>query len=162
MENVSNNKKANKILCYFGIFFLTILLIIPPLFRLIFKEEKKEIKKDIVTTMKCNREMEEVDSTFLNNEPQAIQYSIIGNYLPKENETDSNKKYEAGISELLVKFSEYGTMEYDEIKNVSVIKFKASSVRGSADYELILTNQYTQAEYYKSQGFSCVKQTIEQ
>ena len=43
MNAIGNNKKVNLILCYVGLFFLVILLIMPPVFRLVFKEKKEEV-----------------------------------------------------------------------------------------------------------------------
>ena len=154
----NSNKNVNKVLCYVGLVFLVILLIIPPLFRLIFKEKQEEVKKDVITTMKCSKENEEVASTFLNDEPQVIQYSIIGDFSPKEDTSIETLT----PSEILTRFIEFGEITYNEEKNVSFLKFEASVARGSADYELILRNQPAQEEYFRSQGFSCIKQTIGQ
>lgn len=163
MNAIGNNKKINLILCYVGLFFLVILLIMPPVFRLVFKEKKEEVKKNVVVTMRCNKENEEVNSTFLNDEPQVIQYSIIGDYSIK-NESETNEKTESTLppSEIITKFAEFGNIVYHEENNTSVLKVVVSQARGSADYELLLRNQPTQEEYFKSQGFSCIKQTLEQ
>lgn len=164
MEKTGNNKMIIKVLCYIGLVFLIILLIIPPVFRLVFKEEKNDIKKNIVITMKCSKENENVASTFLNNEPQVIQYDVVGNYVSVEGSSGETKNTgnENLTSELLTRFSEYGPITYDEDKNISIIKFDVSGFKDSADYELLLRNQPAQEEYFKSQGFSCIKQTIEQ
>ena len=108
--------------------------------------------------MKCSKENEEVASTFLNDEPQVIQYSIIGDFSPKEDTSIET----LAPSEILTRFIEFGEITYNEEKNVSFLKFEASVERGSADYELILRNQPAQEEYFRSQGFSCIKQTIGQ
>lgn len=163
MENVNSNKKVKKVFCYIGLFFLFILLIIPPVFRLVFKEKEVVIKKDIITTMRCDKENESVASTFLNDEPQVIQYSIVGDYsIKSESETTGKTENVLPPSEIITKFAEFGTIVYDEEKNMSTLRVVVSKAMGSADYELLLRNQPTQKDYFESQGFSCIKQTIEQ
>ena len=160
MENVGSNKKGKIILCYFGLVVLIILLAIPPVFRLVFQEQKEEVKKDVVDILKCEKPEESVVSTFLNNIPQNIQYSILGNYALKEGEKKEN--FEEGKSAVLAKFIEFATIEYDESTNISSLAFNTEKAKGTIDYDVLLANVGLQAEYFQGQGFSCTKQTIEQ
>ena len=163
MEKTSGNKKLTKVLCYVGLFFLIVLLLMPPVFRMVFKEEKKEVQKKIVTTMKCSKENENIGSTFLNDEPEVLQYDIVGNYSPIENTGEETNKTGPVVSnnELLDRLLGYGSVTYNEVLGVSIIKVDVSGMKGSDDYELYFRNQPTQEEYFKTQGFSCIKQTIE-
>ena len=159
MENVSSNKKGKKILCYISLVVLIILLILPPVFRLVFKEEKVEEKKDIVEILKCNNEKETVISSFLNSEPQRIQYTINGNYALNEEEKEN---VEEGPSVVLVKLSGYATLKYDEEKNITSMNFNPTKAKGTIDYDVIFANVGLQAEYFKSHDFNCSKQISEQ
>ena len=113
--------------------------------------------------MRCDKENESVASTFLNDEPQVIQYSIVGDYsIKSESETTGKTENVLPPSEIITKFAEFGTIVYDEEKNMSTLRVVVSKAMGSADYELLLRNQPTQKDYFESQGFSCIKQTLEQ
>lgn len=155
MENaktsIKKNKTFKKILCYFSLVVLTILLFIPALFRLIFKEEKPTVKEDVVSILNCEKSEESVRSTFLNDTPKNILYKIKGNY-----ETITDEEEETmSLNPVYKKLINYGQPVYDEANGISTIQFNTSVTENSIDYELIFSKLVNQEEYFRSQGFSC-------
>ena len=87
-----------KVLCYFGLFFLIILLLIPPGLRIFAKNlyPEEEKPKLVVNILNCNKETESVFSSYANTTPQTFQYKIKGNYV-LNNENNSNVDTEENL-----------------------------------------------------------------
>ena len=179
-ESISKKKRINHIICYFGLVILVILLFLPGIFKIFFKDSGEQKKEDVVVTLKCNKGSENINSSFLNNEPQYIMYSFQGKYEVTENdeeksETEQNnsnsqvnennqtinnnqntESSNINVSETLLKrFLNYSTISYSEADNTSSIRVQVSLTRGSSDYELVYSNISVQEDFFRSQGFIC-------
>ncbi len=162
VENASKKKATKRVLCYIALVFLVILLFTPMVFKIVFKDEKKqETKKDVITSLKCEKDIESISSSFKNDIPQNASYRIKGS-IEKTNE--NGEKQENEILQVdrpvLRKFQSISSVEYDELENITSININVGSIRGSVDYELIFANISLQEEYFRTQGFTCTKETI--
>ena len=155
MENaktsIKKGKTIKKVLCYFGLVVLVILLFIPWVFRLVFKEKAPVVKKEVVTVLSCEKSGESIRSTFVNDEPMSILYKIVGSY-----EMNNEQDLESVVNNAVFKkFINYGAPVYNEEEGTSSIKFNVSATHGSLDYEIIFNNITNQEEFFRSNNFSC-------
>ena len=162
VENASKKKATKRVLCYIALVFLVILLFTPMVFKIVFKDEKKqETKKDVITSLKCEKDIESISSSFKNDIPQNASYRIKGSI---ETTNENGEKQENEILQVdrpvLRKFQSISSVEYDELENITSININVGSIRGSVDYELIFANISLQEEYFRTQGFTCTKETI--
>ena len=168
--NNAKNKKLKHALCYFSLVILVILLFTPMVFRIVFSEKKKNnTNKSVVTILQCNKANESIRSSFLNDVPQNISYTISGNHaIEKESEeeqVDLDEKEEENTQNsdasnpIITKFSSYSSFIYNEQNNSSSMSFNVEVTKGTVDYELHFSTITVQEEYFKSQGFSCTKET---
>lgn len=162
VENASKKKATKRVLCYIALVFLVILLFTPMVFKIVFKDEKKqETKKDVITSLKCEKDIESISSSFKNDIPQNASYRIKGSI---ETANENGEKQENEILQVdrpvLRKFQSISSVEYDELENITSININVGSIRGSVDYELIFANISLQEEYFRTQGFTCTKETI--
>ena len=154
-SNIKKNKMFKKILCYFGLVVLNILLFAPMICRIAFKDTKPKVKEDVIVILNCEKTDESVRSTFVNDEPINISYNIRGNY---EQATDED--IETIINNpVLKKLISYSRPVYNEETNLSTIKFNVSATRGSLDYEIVFSNITNQEEFFRSNNFSCNRMT---
>ncbi len=160
-NNINKNKSLKKLMCYISLVFLVILLFIPVVFRIVFKEKKEEKKVDVITVLSCESSDESINSTFLNDEPKNILYQVLGNYnsTPSTEESEDETKDEntpnIGEKPVLKKLIHFGKLTYDEEQNISSLRVSVSDIVGSLDYEIIFSTVNNQEAYYKMQGFSC-------
>ena len=163
VEDAAKKKKLKRVLCYFGLVFLTILLFVPMIFRMVFKEQKKEVKEDVITILSCQKDDESVRSTFLNDDPQSILYQIRGNYELNTVEDaildNSDTMAVRKDSPVLRKLSGYGEVTYASADDISSIRFTVDSTKGTMDYELIFYNISSQKTYFEEQEFFCTTAT---
>jgi hypothetical protein len=154
-SNIKKNKTFKKILCYFGLVILNILLFAPMICRIAFKDTKPKTKEDVITILNCEKTDESVRSTFVNDEPINISYNVKGNY---EQATDED--IETIINNpVLKKLISYSRPVYNDQTNLSTIKFNVSAARGSLDYEIVFSNITNQEEFFRSNAFSCNRTT---
>lgn len=160
--NISKKKKTKKVLCYIALVILVILLFTPLVFKLAFKESKpkEEKKEDIISSLSCEKGIESISASFINDEPQNIAYRIKGNYGSKTEEEKEESDVLQEDRPVLRKFLSYSGINYEEDTDTSVISFSIESVKGTIDYELIFSNIGLQEEYFKTQGFNCSKITL--
>lgn len=165
MKNInSNNKKIKHVLCYIGLVVLTILLFLPLVFKIAYKDRKKENSSVVVWVLNCNIGNEVIRSTFKNDDPQIVTYTIPGNHTSQDttqegtseivNETIVNDDF----NPIIKKFSNYSTFTYNEQDNNSSMKFNVEVVKGTIDYESIFASIDLQENYFKSQGFTCTRE----
>ena len=159
---MTKNKTLKKILCYFALVILIVLLFTPMAFRIAFKEKKEEPKKDVVYILKCNKGDESISSTFLNEQPHKITYTITGNYMTnsEQNENNSETNNETISGSLSSRFINYASFEYDEETNKSSLNFDVEYSKGTPDYEAFFSSIESQESFFNSEGFSCSKQSF--
>lgn len=166
-SNMAKNKKLKHVMCYFALVILVILLFVPLAFKIIFKEKEPEKQPDVVTILLCNKGDESISSTFLNDDPKNLSYSIpaanvdIKEEDNKENQDNQDSTEQASTEEtanpVLRKLINYAAITYNEEKTIASINFSVESTRGSIDYETIFSNVASQKEYFQTQGFTCTE-----
>lgn len=171
---MEKGKTLKHILCYFGLFVLVCLLFTPLVFKIVFKETDTPSKKkeDVVEKLVCDKSGERVNSSFVNGIPRNFLYTIVGNYVEGANPTENvnqtttteNVKTETTIQDepvnpVLKLLLNYGSLTYNDQDNTSSIQFAVDSISATKDYELIFNTIEHQEEYFRSQGFTCNKQT---
>ena len=151
---MKKNKKDHRILCYIGLVILIILLLLPFLLRIFGKNlyQKQETKKDEVIVLSCNKQNEMISSTFLNNEPQNIEYRIKGDYSSKD-ETD----IETDKVNLMDIIRPHAKIEYQKDDDTTIFKVNVSDLKEVKNYAQIFASIENQTTYYTSQTFSCEK-----
>lgn len=157
-----------KVLCYFGLFFLVILLLIPPALRIFAKNmyPEEEKPKLVVNILNCNKETESVFSSYANTTPQTFQYKIKGNYVYNLNNEDNNStsqdenKNSEGTNstenELIYLIRKNALVTYDEETDLTT--YQITFWEGT-DYTGDLHNfkdMETLQNYLTSLKFSCV------
>ncbi len=169
MENVKENraksKKLKHALCYLCLITLIVLLFVPHVFRIVFKEKEKEEVKDVVTILKCNKEDESISSTFLNDEPKNLAYKTTINFINEINineeenkdtiETNTNPSYQ-----MVKKFLNYSNINYDETNNTASININTGNLKDSSDYVEIFGTIALQERYFASNGFVCSQEKM--
>ena len=95
-------KRDFTFLSYICLVFLIILLLLPPILRLFGKNlyNKEVKKKDEIVILTCNKKDEGISSTFLNGEPQNLEYRINGDKsvsVSEEKEDIENTVLKGGI-----------------------------------------------------------------
>lgn len=164
--NIVKNKKMKKALCYFGLFFLVVLLFVPMVFKIVFKEKKAKKVPDTLIRLVCKKNDEKISSTFFNDKPQNILYTIPGSNIENDNlekEEDIKPENTDDIKEnnlVLKKFLNYSSLEFDEEKNIYSINISVGITNGTLDYEVIFNNIDSQEDYFVSEGFSCTRENL--
>ena len=154
------------ILCYIGLVILFILLLLPPMLRLFGKDlyvQKEEKKRDEVIILTCDKQDENINATFLNGDPQIIEYRIKGDYSVvvsdeieniKEELGDESEKKEVSFIELIRPFAK---IDYKEENNETSFKVKVSDLKELEEYNSIFNTFDNQQKYFLDQKFSCQK-----
>ena len=187
LQKAQMKKKKNKrILCYFGLVILFILLLTPPLLRLFVSEDSgKETKKVEYIALNCTKGDESISATFADGVPQNIMYKVNGNLvdnslnenLPDVDSSTSTIQSVEGASSQEVTtnpqtsnessiidsasikeiFSSFKRFEYDSVENVSTIRLTNSEIKSNAVYSAELETINKQENLYTSRGFSCAQ-----
>jgi len=180
--SIAKKKKQTRIMCYVGLVFLSILLFLPVALRIFVKEEPTdEPKSNVVVVLNCNKVDESISSSFLNDEPQNISYTLKGDYTIVSNpdeeissseinassETQSNptptpfvdnsKLVDVRDESLLEILRPYSSITYDPSDNTTSIRTNVSYLRNNSEYKSYFDNINTQLSYFTSQGFTCVQ-----
>lgn len=167
------------ILLYLGLFFLVVLLLLPPGLRIFGKNlYKKDNKvKDIVELLKCNKENETISSTFLNKIPQNFQYKLKGNYLtdnineyeqinPDENnnlealEMADNIEDDTIDNRLVYNIKKYASIVYDDSMDISTFTIELNNLDPLPNEIIQLKSLDSQKSYLEGFGFSCSSSTL--
>ena len=155
-----NNEELIKVLCYLGIFILTLLIVLPPLFRVLFPEDGVTLEEvQSVVDLVCIKTDDfvdyaittTIDSTYSDSEinTATFTYEIEYDYALFEGEEVIIEEYEA--------LKAIGGVEYDEGADSYTLYFDYASVDYSSE-ELLLDHQQLlsdQLQYYTDQGFEC-------
>ena len=157
---MKKKKSDHFALCYLGLGVLVFLLLLPVALRLFGKNlyEKKEVKKDVVTLLNCNKKSETVSSTFLNEDPKNLNYKIGGDYSTvqindtDEQEIDMSSKTATVFIELI---KDYAKIEYSHIDNATSFNVDVKDLKQVPNYVGIFSSIENQNKYFSSQGFSC-------
>lgn len=132
MKNSSDNGSI-KILCYLGIFFLLLFIVLPPLFRVLFPEEEGPVveKEKLIMNLTCVKTEDFVE--------YKLKTTINTNYVEGEI-NDSKFTYEVISSD---NFFADGVEieEYESLKKVSNVDFEEE------DNKYILTIDYSKFNY---------------
>ncbi len=168
--NITRKKRFKKVLCYFCLVILIVLLFLPLAFKIIFRDRvTSTVTKNVVEILTCEKGTEYISSTFQNSEPHNLLYRVGGNYQSKETTTEGENKTNNGttgtnteeISPLLEKIRSYSEVTYDEVNNVTSFSVDVNNLRGVDDYDLVFVSLHNQEYYYASIGFVCSVKTIE-
>lgn len=167
-ENITKKKNAKKVLCYFSLVILTILLFLPLAFKIIFREEKEEVPVDVVEMLSCEKAEESISSSFKNGEPQNILYKVKGDFSNKGEEEMVEEVFPDGEESssdtsyypLLQKIRGYSEITYDEAEGISSFRVSSSSMKSIPDYDISFSSVNNQEYYYSTIGFSCTKKVI--
>lgn len=171
--SLNKNRKVKIFFCYIGLVVLIVLLFLPAAFR-IFIKEKENVEKKVVTVLSCQKLNESVSSTFLNDKPQNILYTIKGDYRVTANpdeynvpddETDEKTeiKTENNIkvdNQFISKIREFSEITYDGEKDVTSFRTSAEKLNNSTDFMTIFNTVNNQETYYRSLGFTCTKTNV--
>ena len=160
---MKKKKSDNRLLCYIGLFFLVVFLLLPPALRWFGKNlyVKEKVKKDEVLVLSCNKTGEKLDSSFLNGEPQNIKYTVKGNHSTtinkeEENTGDTNTQV-TSKNNLMELISPYAKIEYDQEENKTIFSVKVSDLKVLENYTPLFSSVSNQEEYFSSQAFYCEK-----
>ena len=179
------NIKRNKTICYISLFFLVILLFLPKALRL-FVADVEIIQEKIIEVLTCNKNNENISSTFLNGVPQNLQYKIAGDYTvttnpdelnpmiypddvdstlyPDENVVTQNEQVispnPSVSNELIDVIRSYSTLDYKIDENVTTIRTEMSNLKNLAFYTNNLSTIDLQNSYFSSVGFTCNKSKL--
>ena len=174
---IAKQKKKIRFICYISLFFLVILLFLPPALRILVKEEEPEVVK-IVTVLTCNKTNESISSTFLNDVPQNILYKITGNYLVNNNsdilETNNadeitsnqnevgvvadNQNNALGEGSFLELIKPISQISYDDVNNISSFRVNMTSLKELVNYQNDFNTIAAQETYFASLNFTCTKE----
>ena len=180
---IAKQKKRTRIICYVSLFFLVILLFLPPALRL-FVEDKEPEEKKVITILTCNKADATISSTFLNDVHQNIVYKINGNYTmtntgetlevnnADEQEINSNVEMEmaddqsigdnqnsiiekGSFLELIRPISQ---VTYDDASNITTFRVNMNSLKEFSNYETDLSSIAAEEAYFATFDFSCAKE----
>lgn len=156
---MKKTKGDNRILCYIGLTILIILLLLPPMLRLFGKNLyiKEQVKKDELIILRCNKQNESISSTFLNKEPQYIDYIIKGDYSVKveEENNDVVEVEETNKNTFMDIIKPYAKINYDNTTDKTTFKVHVDDLKQYRDYIILFSNIENQQNYYVSQAFYC-------
>ncbi len=157
-----------KILCYLGIFILLLFIILPPLFRVIFKEEEPSSPQPSLPTimnLSCNKTEDFVDYKILTN--------IDANYY-EEKIHDATFRYEVQSVEgalpedtiLLEEYEQFkliNNVDFEENGNVYIIKIDYSkndfsNVSSLSNHQKVIAEQL---DYYTNNAFQCTTTRVQ-
>ncbi len=156
------------ILCYISLVILFILLLLPPMLRLFGKDlyvQKEEKKKDEVIILTCDKQDENINSTFLNGEPQVIEYHIKGDHsvavndVKLKDETDDSQQLadEIEVNIFIELIRPFAKIEYREDINETSLKVKVSDLKELEEYDSVFSTFDNQQKYLLDQFFTCQK-----
>lgn len=115
---IAKNKKRTRIICYISLVFLVILIFIPPLLRLLI-EEKEEVKVNVVMVLNCNKLDESINSTFLNDKPKNLMYTIKGDLTVTETPDESNENDDSSQVTTSLDDNNVTSVDNDNSQNVN-------------------------------------------
>ena len=160
---MKKNKGDNRLLCYIGLVILIILLLLPPALRLFGKNlyVKEPVKKDEILILSCNKQNESINATFLNKEPQYIDYIIKGDYSVNTNEENETIEQTETTNEtpIMTIFKPYAKINYDSKEGKTTFKVAANDLKQYRDYVILFSTLENQQNYYVSQAFYCATVT---
>lgn len=142
-----------KILLGVALFFLIVLLFLPPCLRWFGKDlyaKKEEVNKNVVKVLNCTKNDETINTTYFNEKPYNFRYSIIGNYL--SDEEDEEKVENQIISDV----KNVTMSSYDEATNATIYTVVLSTVEMQNEkMKNYIKEIEDQQNYYQSIGFMC-------
>ena len=160
-----NKKKKNYDgLCYFGLVFLIILLILPVFFRMIGKNwyQKEEKKKDIIEVLNCTKDKDSIYSTFLNGIPQYLEYKLNGAYslnTVSEDTLDSVDTSKEKSNSIIENIHKYAKIIYSENDKITTFKVNISDMKQDEKYVGLFNDLNNQKNYFSSLTFYCTRTT---
>lgn len=160
---MKKKKKSYTGLCYVGLIFLVILLLLPPAFRIFGKNwyYKEEEPKDLVQVLKCTKEKDRIFSSFINDVPQHFEYEAEGNYLINtavngySNTQSSSTSIRETSNSIVDLIHNYAKVTYSYKDNSTLFKLEMSAMEQDRRYVGILNNLNNQKNYFSSLAFYC-------
>ena len=150
-----------KIICYLGIFVLLLFIILPPLFRVLFKEEEEVVIKKEPVKMSLSCSLNEAFSGY--NLKTTINNNYVDEVIKK-----STFIYEVEINDENLTIDDVVIEEYDDLKKISNIDFSENDNKFTlnidynkfdyTDEELLADHQNRlnkQKSIYIENGFEC-------
>lgn len=144
----------NKFLCYIAIVVLIILIAIPPLTRIFYKEkEVLEVVRDTYTLLTCKKESYIINESYKNDDPLSIKFTIPLKVEEVELEKGDFELTLENELKNIVNSTQDG--EKQELSYVLQYQnFDSSKLNGFSKYRLSLDNQII---YYEENGYNCNK-----
>ena len=135
-----------RILCYVTIVVCLILIIIPPVFRVIRKPVEKPIKQPKIVNLTCTKVDEKIITVYTDNEPTKIRYTFPNTIGYELNDTAFLKPAMENCN-LLEKSEQNGLIVYI----LDLTNDDTKAMLGATFQETKGTLKY----YYESKGFTC-------
>jgi len=147
-----------KVLCYFAIFFMVLLIALPPLTRVFYKEEEEVVVPDKYFMLNCTKGSYTINESYRNNEALSIKFRrlLIDNNLDVLSETNALEfNLDNEIKQLVNANTEdsesgekymYYLLEYRNIVEDKLV--------GLSNYRLPVDDQLA---HYESYGYTCQK-----
>ena len=142
-----------KVLLYFALVLLVILLLLPLGLRLFAKDlyKKKEEKvQDVVEILSCNKLNETVNNSYLNGNPYSISYQIMGNFTGDSINMDITSD-DSIVND--IKLFANGT--YNDMNNITIFTYNFGSNMNMELVKNYILNIEEERAYYSNLGFSC-------
>lgn len=143
-----------KFLCYISIILLVLLIALPPLTRIFYKEKEiEEVVRDTYTLLTCTKDLYIINESYKNNEPLSIKFTKP---LEDNNINIEGSNIEAALDSEIKKL--VNSTQDEERQEISYIlqyqNFDLSTLSGLANFRLSLDNQ---VKYYEQNGYVCKK-----
>lgn len=145
-----------KFLCYVAIFLLILVIAIPPLTRIFYKEkQEEEVVRDIYTLVTCTKDSYIINESYKNDEALSIKFtrSLLDDKL---NEYSDDYAIEFTLDNELKNLTT--TNEDNENEKISYLlefrKVDSSKLEKLANYRLSLDEQI---KYYEQDDYACKK-----
>lgn len=147
-------------LLYVAMFFLFVLLLLPPGLRLFAKDlyEKKEVKQDLVESLSCNKLNESINISYLNGKAYNFTYNKSGDFSTVMGQTFNEDDVEYNKLNIIRDIKDFATIDYSKINDITKFSISFSSFTNLP--ESLMTYAKTPSEeidLLAENGFSCIK-----
>ena len=142
-----------KILLYFTLFLLVVLLFTPPLLRMLVSDKKEapEKPKDIYDVIDCrNNRNELINETFLNSKAYSLLYVV-----PIDVETDLDNSLDEEWE--LLPLRSYASLTENEEEKTHSYRIEFGNLEDAGILNNYSKEIDSQVAYYQSLGFTCTK-----
>ena len=148
------------LLLYLALFFLIILLFIPPVFRLTMKDmyKREEKPKDVYGMLYCEKNDENINESYLNYKPYGLKYNYKSDKEILINDGENNETGQISENSIVNDIYDYSNINFNsesnwyeytvDLNNISEIPEKLVNYTRPIDEQMY---------YYGAIGFTCNK-----